>query len=129
MQRILTIMFGLTLVVSNLQETHAQDPGLPKVDFQVGQIQPVGQGLAIPVTNGGFAMSPNTTVSVVIYDMQRRLLKTESLNVPAIQPNQTRRVIFVPPSPGQAIMVRAIVDPGNRVQETNERNNQTASQH
>ena len=90
----------------------------------------VSQGLAIPVTNRGFVISPNTTVTVAIYDLRsRRLLTTKSLSVPAMQPNQTRRVIVVPPSPGQAILVRATVDPRNRVKETNERNNSTASQH
>ena len=134
MKRLLAILFGLTLTVGILPETHAQnprqDPGLPKVDFQMGPIQPVGQGLAIRVTNGGFVRSPGTTVSVAIYDSQsRQLLTTKSLNVPPMQPNQTRRLIVVPPSPGQSILVRATIDPGNRVPETNERNNQIASRH
>ncbi len=134
MKRILFIMLGLAVAVISLQEAHAQkprqNPGLPKVDFQIGQIQPLGQGLAIPVTNRGFVISPSNTVSVAIYDLQsRRLLMTKSLRLSAIQPNQTKRVIVVPPSSGKAIMVRATVDPRNRVPETNERNNATASRH
>jgi subtilase family serine protease len=82
------------------------------------------------VANRGFATAPNTTVAVVVYDLQsRRLLMAKSLNVPATQPNQTRRAIVVPPQTGQAILVRATVDPGNRVPESNERNNVTASRH
>ncbi len=134
MKRILFIMLGLAVAVISLQDANAQkprnNPGLPKVDYKIGRIQPVGQGLSIPVTNRGFVIAPNNTVSVAIYDLRsRRLLTTKSLNLPAIQPNQTRRVIFVPPTPGQAIMVRAKVDPRNRVAESNERNNATASQH
>ncbi|MAT72954.1 MAG: hypothetical protein CMJ58_26020 [Planctomycetaceae bacterium] len=34
-----------------------------------------------------------------------------------------------PPNTGRKILVRATVDPGNRVQESNERNNTTASKH
>ncbi len=126
------VQFSVTLAVTSLSEAQAQQPrqnqGLPKVDFQIGQIQKLGQGIAISVTNRGLAMSPATTVSVAIHDLQsRRLLTTKSLSLPPMQPNQTRRVIVVPPSPGQPIMVRATVDPRNRVQESNERNNATAS--
>ena len=134
MQRILTMVLGLAVAVIGVQQAHAKaprnNPSLPKVDYQIGQITPLGQGLSIPVTNRGFVTSPKTAVSVAIYDRQsRRLLTTKFIDVPAIQSNQTRRVIVVPPSPGQPIVVRAMVDPGNRVPETNERNNQTASQH
>jgi len=134
MQRIMFILFSLTLTVISLQQAHAQqprqNPGLPKVDYAIGRIQPLGQGLAIPVTNRGFVISPNTTVTVAIYDLRtRQLLTSRSLSVPAIRPNQTHRAIIVPPSKGRAIMVRAKVDPGNRVRESNERNNATASQH
>ena len=134
MQRILLIAVGLTLALGSLQHAHAQrsgqNQGLPKVDYQIGRIQPLGQGLAIPVTNRGFVMAPQTKVSVAIYNAQnRQLLTTKSLRLAAMQPNQTRRAIVVPPSPGQAILVRAMVDPGNQVQESNERNNQIASRH
>ena len=132
MRRTMTILFGLTLAVTILQETHAQNPrqnsGLPKVDYQIGPIRPLGQGVAVTVKNGGFEISPNTTVSVVVYDAQsRQVIMTKSLSVPPMQPNQTRRVIFVPPTPGQTIQVKATIDPGNQVQETNERNNQIAT--
>lgn len=134
MQRILSIAFALAVTVIGMNEAHAakprNNPGLPKVDFQMGQITPVGQGLAIPVKNGGFETSPRNSVTVAIYDLRsRRLLMTKSLDLQVLQPNQTRRLIIVPPNPGQAILVRAIVDPSNRVAETNERNNSTASQH
>jgi len=130
MQRILSITLGLAVALVGLQHGYAQNSGLPKVDYKIGRIQPLGQGLAIPVTNRGFAISPQTRISVAIYNAQnRQLLTTKSLSVPAMQPNQTRRAIVVPPSPGQAILVRAMVDPGNQVQESNERNNKTASRH
>lgn len=100
------------------------------MDYLIGQIRPLGQGLAIPVTNAGFAMSPKTSISVAIYDLQsRRLLATKNVAVAALHPNQTRRAIVVPPNTGRKILVRATVDPGNRVQESNERNNTTASKH
>ena len=134
MQRISLLILGLTVSFIGLQQADAQQPrqneGLPKVDYQIGRIQPLGQGLAIPVTNRGFVISPNTTVSVAIYDLRsRRLLTTKRLRVPAMHSGQTKRAIFVPPTPGQPIMVRATVDPGNRVRESNERNNSTASRH
>ena len=131
MRQTILALLCATLFLTNLNETSAvQPPTLPKVDYQVGRISPVGQGLAIPVTNGGFVMSPKTTVSIAIYELNgRRLLKSKNLSVAALKPNQTRRVIFVPPSPRQRILVRVKVDPGNKVQELNERNNSTASQH
>lgn len=129
-------LFALALTVTALgiQSANAQkprnNPGLPKVDFQVGQITPVGQGLAIPVKNLGFERSPGTTVHVTIWDLQsRRLLKAQSFNVSALFPNQTQRVIVVPQNQGKRVLVRARVDPNNRVAESNERNNQVASQH
>ena len=123
MKRLLLVLLTVTATAVCLQEANA-DQGLPKVDFQLGQISPLGQGLAIPVKNGGFATSPQTGVSVAVYAKNRQLLMTKFLSVPAIPAGQTRRVIFVPPQ-GQQISVRATVDPGNRVPETNERNNGT----
>lgn len=127
MQRVLFALAGLVLAASSLPGAQAQQPrqnqGLPKVDFQIGQIGPLGQGIAIQVKNGGFAMSPPTSVSVNVHDVQsRRLLLAKSLNVPAMHPGQTRRVIVVPSST-RGVMVRAQIDPRNRVPETNERNN------
>ena len=132
MQRILITMFALTLSVTSLSDAHAQqrqrNQGLPKVDFQIVQIQKVGQAVAVSVKNGGFERSPATSVRITIYDGQnRQLLTTQTLSTAPLQPNQTRRVLMVPPNTGRPIMVRAKVDPGNRVQETNERNNETAS--
>ncbi|MEQ8615368.1 MAG: CARDB domain-containing protein [Lacipirellulaceae bacterium] len=134
MQRITSIALGLALATVSLQQANAAESGLnqqlPKVDYAIGRIKPVGQGFAIPVTNRGFAMSPQTTISVVIYNAQnRQLLATKNLRVAPLKSNQTRRSIFVPPTPGQAILVRAMVDPGNRVQESNERNNNVVSRH
>lgn len=134
MKRFLTIATVVTLSLASVQQSLARDAAqntdLPKVDYQIGKIQPVGQGLAIPVTNRGFAMSPQTTVSVAIYNADnRQLIATKSLRVQAMRSNQTSRAIFVPPNVGHGIMVRAMVDPGNRVPESNERNNQTTSRH
>ena len=134
MPRIMTIAMGLSLALLSLQQVHAQksgeNPGLPKVDYQIGRIQPVGQGFAIPVKNLGFEISPATKISVAIYNGQnRQLLTTKSLRVAPLKPNQSRRSIIVPPSPGQPILIRAMVDPGNQVKESNERNNQIASRH
>ena len=133
MKRVLLVMLTLSAAAVTLHEVQAQQPrnsnGLPKVDFQVGRIQKVGMALAIPVTNGGFQRSPNTSVAVAIWDAQsRQLIMTKSLSVAALQPGQTRRVLVVPPQ-GKTVSVRATVDPGNRVQETNERNNVIASRH
>jgi subtilase family serine protease len=127
MKPILSLAFCLTLALSSVSTADAQtprnNPGLPKVDFVAGQISKVGQAVSINVTNRGFVRSPSTTVSVAVWDMQRRLIMTKSLNVTPLQPNQTTRVLFVPPNPSQQVMVRATVDPGNRIPETNERNN------
>ncbi|WP_425400545.1 CARDB domain-containing protein [Aeoliella sp.] len=129
MKNTFLFLFGLAVAVSSIGEAQAAN-GLPKVDFQIGQIYPLGQGLAIPVKNGGFVRSPGTTVSVAIYDGQsRQLLMTKILSVAAMQPNQSRRVIVVPPSNAQSVVVKATIDPGNRVQETNENNNMTSSRH
>ena len=134
MYRILSMAIVFTLALIGQQQIHAQrsgqNPGLPKVDYQIGQIRPLGQGLSIPVTNRGFATSPQTKVSVAIYNAKnRQLITTKSLRLAAMRPNQMRRAIFVPPNPGQPILVRAMVDPGNQVQELNERNNKTSSRH
>lgn len=123
MQRTLLVLFGLAMAAGSMQPAAAQNRGLPKVDFQITQISPVGQGLAIYVKNGGFERSPGTGVSVVIYNSQRQIVKTQSLPVSALQPGQQTRVIVVPPLNLQSFMVKATVDPGNRVQESNERNN------
>ena len=132
MKRILLVMLTLTAAVVSLQEANAQgrqnNQGLPKVDFQVGGIYKVGQALAIPVKNGGFERSPATSVAVVVWNTNRQIIMRTSLNVAPLQPGASRRVLFVPPQ-GQTVQVRAIVDPGNRVAETNERNNTTASRH
>ena len=145
MKRILLVLFGIALAIGSQNEANAQtrktksrnkanaqarnNTGLPKVDFRIGPIRPVGQGLGISVTNRGFAMSPKSSVSVAVYDAKsRQLLMTKVLTLPATRPNQTRRVIFVPPA-GKLIMVRAKVDPQNRVAESNERNNEIASRH
>ena len=127
-------LLALTMVFGMLDRAEAGNPNpnnaLPKVDYQVGRIRPLGQGLAIPVKNGGFVMSPKTTITVSIYERRtRRLLESKTLTVPAMHPNQTRRIIFVPPSPRQPILVRAKVDPRNQVQESNERNNEVVSNH
>ena len=65
MRQTILALLCATLFLTNLNETSAVQPptntGLPKVDYQVGRISPVGQGLAIPVTNGGFVMSPKTS--------------------------------------------------------------------
>ena len=134
MQRILSVALVLTLGLAGLQQAHAQrsnkNSALPKVDYKIGRIKPVGQGFAIPVTNRGFAMSPKTEIRVAIYDGQnRQLLGTQTLRVAPLKSNQTRRSIFVPPNPGQKILVRAMVDPRNQVAESNERNNQVVSRH
>ncbi len=134
MKRLLAIAVVMTLALTGLQQAQAQRSGrnadLPKVDYQIGRISPLGQGLAIPVTNRGFAMSPKTKMTVAIYDAKnRQLLQSKSLTVSAMKPNQTRRTIVVPPRPGQPILVRATVDPRNQVQESNERNNSIASRH
>ena len=127
MQRTLMVLFGLALAATSMQSVHAQNRGgnnsLPKVDFQVVQISPVGMGLAIHVKNGGFVRSSGTSVSVVIYNAQRQIVKTQSLAVSALQPGQQTRVIVVPPANLQSFMLKATVDPGNHVQESNERNN------
>ncbi len=134
MRRLFVTAMVLALAATGLQHAQAQksgrNSGLPKVDYQIGRISPLGQGLAIPVTNRGFAMSPKTKMTVAIYDgKSRQLLESKSLTVAAMKPNQTRRTIVVPPRPGQPILVRATVDPRNQVQESNERNNSTASRH
>ena len=133
MKRLLLVLLTLSAAAVSLQEANAQrgrnnNQGLPKVDFQVGQIQKVGQALAIPVKNGGFERSPATSVAITVWNQNRQLIMTKSLSVAALQPGASRRVLFVPPQ-GQTIQVRAIVDPGNRVAETNERNNTIASRH
>lgn len=132
MKRILTMILGLTVAAACAQNAHAQrprnNPGLPKVDFHIGQISPLGQGIAIQVANRGFDVSPKNGVRVTVYDAQsRQLLTTKTLKLPAMRPNTNRRVIFVPPQTGKPIMVRAKVDPGNQVQESNERNNEIAT--
>ena len=115
MKRMLFVLVALTVAVVSLQQAHAQGPrnngGLPKVDYQLGQISRLGQGLQIPVTNRGFVTSPNTSVSVAVYAKNRQLLMTKFLSVPAIPAGQTRRVIFVPPQ-GQTISDHA----GSRTQ-------------
>ena len=132
MKRMLLVMLTLSAAVIGLQDANAQgrrnNQGLPKVDFQVGGIYKVGQALAIPVKNGGFERSPATTVAVTVWNQNRQLIMTKSLNVAPLQPGASRRVLFVTPQ-GQTVQVRAIVDPGNRVAETNERNNTIASRH
>lgn len=133
MKRVLLVLFGLSVVVGGMQEADAQrrrgNQGLPKVDFQIQPIYKVGQGLAAPVRNGGFERSPGAKLTVAIYDRQsRQLLKVESRQVAALQPGQTRREIVVPPT-RNPVLVRATIDPGNRVPETNERNNKVASHH
>lgn len=134
MPRILSFVLGLALAFVSLQQANAIESRLnqqlPKVDYQLGRIKPVGQGFAIPVTNRGFVMSPKTTISVVIYSAKtRQFLATKNLPVAPLKSNQTSRAIFVPPQPGQAIVVRAMVDPANKVQESNERNNEIVSKH
>lgn len=110
-----------------LKHKPANKRGLPKVDFRAGPIRKLGQGLSISVTNQGTVMSPKSIVSVAVYDVKtRQLLMTKSLTLSAMRANQTSRVIFVPPQ-GKTIMVRAKVDPGNRVPELNERNNEIAT--
>lgn len=134
MQRFLLTAVVAAIALLGVRQTQAQksgqNSGLPKVDYKIGRISPLGQGLAIPVTNRGFAMSPPTKVTVAIYDAKnRQLLTSKSLRVSAMKPNQTTRTIVVPPRPGQPIMVRAVVDPRNQVQESNERNNMVVSRH
>ena len=130
MKRLLVAMFVLTVATVSLQEASAQrrqnNQGLPKVDFQATQIQKVGMALAVHVKNAGFERSPTTTVAVIVWNAQRQIIMRKSLNVAPLQPGASRRVLFVPPQ-GQTVMVKATVDPGNRVQETNERNNTIAS--
>ncbi|MCA9240324.1 MAG: hypothetical protein KDA37_09000 [Planctomycetales bacterium] len=89
----------------------------------------MGQGLAVPVKNIGFERSPATSITIVLYNAKsRQLLSTKSFNLPPMQPGQTRRSIVVPPQ-GVPVSVRAIVDPSNRVPETNEGNNSVVSRH
>lgn len=134
MKSFTSLALGLTFALVGLAQANAADSGLnqqlPKVDYAIGRIKPVGQGFAIPVTNRGFALSPQTTISVAIYNAKnRQFLATKNLRVAPLKSNQTSRAIFVPPTPGQAILVRAMVDPGNKVQESNERNNSVVSKH
>lgn len=132
MKRVLMVLIALACVAATQRESQAQNRRnrtLPKVDLKINSIRPVGQGLAISVTNSGFVMSPKSGVSVAIYDGKtRQLLSVKSLSLQALQPNQTSRVIFVPPA-GKSILVRAKVDPGNKIPELNERNNELVTRH
>ena len=132
MKNLMLVLFGIAFTGFSQADLHAQNrrnTRLPKVDFKIEQIKPVGQGLAISVTNRGFVMSPKSTVSVAVYDLKnRQLLQTKVLKLKATSPNQTRRIIFVPPA-GKSILVRAKVDPKNKVAESNERNNEITSRH
>lgn len=127
MKRLLFSVMGLAIVGIVAPEAQAQngsDPGIPKVDFRVGQLRVSDNRLAVQITNAGFAASPVTSLHIgVTDDPPRNKLFSKVVKVRPLQANQTRTMVISGMPAGRRMTITASVDPYKRVPELNEGNN------
>jgi len=127
MQRFIlsALVFAAVAVLHTPVEAQSRRNGtLPKADWSLGQITVVRGDVLVRVTNAGFTTAPQTTVHLIVTDLQTgRQIHQATKRQPSLRPNITVGQLFQNLPKLENVIVSVAIDPQNQFAEANEKNN------